>query len=693
MSAVSTIHIRTALAAVLASPGFRRSERMSRFLRHVVENALSGDDGQLKETSIGVAVFDRPPSYDPKQDPVVRNEARRLRAKLEQFYSGPGSSEPVRIEIPKGGYAPRFERVEPPVFESKRINIRWWLAAAALGVAAAAVSLYRPQPSAVAWHLSPLTTSPGRELQPSISPDGNRVAFASDERGNYDIYVRDPSGRQTRITAHPSDDLHPAWSPDGASLAFLRVNGARFDVVVLALATGVERRVGQLRELDFGSPTDDATQMFGLPGPTWSPDGRFLAVTDRTGSGAPIHLIAVDTGAVRAISSPPPRLHDLDPAFSPDGRTLAFCRWHTNSASDIYTVPVEGGAEKRITREPADFRGIGWMPNGRDLIVSSNRAGLYSLFHLSLADGALRAAAPSSGSAREPSVSRDGSRIVYTDYRLESQIWRIPLGRRGEPELVLPSTRQDHSVRLSPDGKKLAFVSDRSGAWEIWIADRDGRNSRQVTRFGGPLAGSVGWSPDSRSIAFDARPRGHSAIYLATEPEWEVRRWAENAFEEKMPSWSADGRWLYFNSGRQGSQQLWKAPVAGGEAVLVSAVFAADSAESPDGKSVYFGGRGPGLYRIDPLRGEPERIPTLATVDPKRLWTVDRRGLWLVDPSRSPISLLLLDPAGQLRKMAELPKDIVLSTPGLSISPEGAFAYFARRKESESDLMMLTTSP
>jgi adenylate cyclase len=112
--------IRAGLERVLASPGFANAGRMAAFLRYVVERTLAGESEQIKEYAIGVDVFGRDASYDPRLDSIVRVEARRLRSKLDEYYNGPGRDDEVVIRLQRGGYAPTFERriaspVEPAV--------------------------------------------------------------------------------------------------------------------------------------------------------------------------------------------------------------------------------------------------------------------------------------------------------------------------------------------------------------------------------------------------------------------------------------------------------------------------------------------------------------------------------------------------------------------------------------------------
>src|SRR5215468_8372210 len=152
--------VEAQLELILASPQFIRSERMSRFLRFVVERTLQGSGSDLKEYSVGVEVFDKDPSFDPRIDNNVRTEARRLRAKLAEYYAESGNRDALLIELPKGSYLPRFIPVEPPTPEpapvhpdapmapargSPRFGV--WAVVTVVIVAVAIVGWYRFQPA------------------------------------------------------------------------------------------------------------------------------------------------------------------------------------------------------------------------------------------------------------------------------------------------------------------------------------------------------------------------------------------------------------------------------------------------------------------------------------------------------------------------------------------------------------------
>lgn len=696
--------ILRAVEAIVQSEGFRRSDRMSRFLRHVVQNALANDQGQLKESAIGHAVFDRPADYDTKQDPVVRNEARRLRAKLDHFYQTEGGSARVRIEIPRGGYAPQFalqpgsnSATDSRSLPASRRVVMLVLTGFAL---AGLVGLYwmsRTPDIPVFGRIRPLSSTAESELHATFDRQGRWMAYCSNAKGNFDIYLRDQAASVRRVTRHEADELHPSFLPDGSHLVFGRVAGGGFDIVVVNLQSGEERTVARSEGLMFGGPVPDPTEMFGNPGPVWSPDGTEIAFTTVVGGESQaraIHLVKVRGGGIRQLTHPPGQRHDLDPAFSPDGTKLVFSRWLTNSSSEIFVASVKTGEARRLTAEQSDHRGFAWMPDGKSLVVSSNRSGLFGLWHLSIDGGTMRPLALSAGHARDPALSKDGTQLVFSEYRQQSEIWRSSTvfhsKGRGIHERIVESARQNHSAQISPDGKQVAYVSDRSGSWEIWVQDLATAQCRKVTHFEGPMVGSVQWAPDGKTLAFDARPQGRSAIFLVDlEGDREARVWSQSGFEDKMPSWSEDGRWLLFNSDRGGRQQLWKAPVtAPGNATLLSAEFAVDSRQARE--AVIYESSMAQLWLAPVLGGPAHPVPHLPPLPASRLWTGTSEGIWTVDTRSSPPEVWLADPAtGASRPAAILAGPVVENTPSLSISPLRDWVVYSLRKESRSQLLRL----
>jgi Tol biopolymer transport system component/serine/threonine protein kinase len=441
----------------------------------------------------------------------------------------------------------------------------------------------------------PLTSYPGEERQPTFSPDGNQVAFSwnGEKQDNFDIYVKlIGSGTQLRLTTAPEADTCPAWSPDGRSIAFIREGPVGKDSVYLVSPLGPpERKVVDIR---LTTPGYWPRRL------AWTPDGKSLIITDRNSDHEPLglFLLSVESAEKRRLTSPPQRLFvDSEPAFSPDGHTLSFIREVALGTRDIYLLTLSEdfqpiGEPKRLTFEnQLIFRPV-WTLDGREIIFSS---GPY------LGPNLFRIAASGSGkSQRLAGVGEDGSeatisgrtqRLVYTRELIDVNIWRLEVsglrGKIGSPTKLISSTRVDQSPQFSPNGKRVAFSSNQTGSFEVWLCDSDGSHTQQLTSLGAYCGGPV-WSPDGERIAFDSVRKGLWDIYVTNANGGKPKRLSNHPAGENLPSWSRDGKWIYFASDRSGEFQVWKVPAGGGEAVRVTRKGGFAAFESPDGQWVYY---------------------------------------------------------------------------------------------------------
>jgi len=235
---------------------------------------------------------------------------------------------------------------------------------------------------------------------------------------------------------------------------------------------------------------------------SWSPDSKSLAFVDRATAADPfkIFLVALDTGENRPLTGPPQQDYgDFYPAFSPDGRTLAFVRYTVSGAGDVFLEPPGGGNPTRVTSDKRSVYGLAWTPDGNDLVFSSNRSGASSLWRMAVNGPQGKEPKPVPEPA-ELALARAGSeglfRLAYASFITDSDVWRYELPHTDHPTRLIASTRYDHSAKYSPDGKRIVFVSDRSGYSEIWVCDADGANSVQLTSLNS-FAGSPRWSLDA----------------------------------------------------------------------------------------------------------------------------------------------------------------------------------------------------
>ena len=701
--------IKHELERLLASREFAHAGRLSRFLRFVVERTLAGDRESLKESVIGTAVYDRAPGYDPKVEPIVRTEARRMRAKLTDYYQNSGRDSGIQITIPTGGYMavieprrplrlavlPKPEASEPainPARHSGWARYIWTLAAAVVLVGAAALivmSRLGAPGNRMEFALTTITSYPGGQYRPAISPDGRQVAFtwSDDPIRNTDLYVVSADGGAPKrlTTAHAADTL-PAWSHDGKQIAFIRNN----TLMVVSPLGGGERALGPA----FPSWL------------SWAPEGNVLLVTDWVKGRNILALFAVDesNGSRRQLTSPPDGITgDTAGAVSPDGKRLAFIRCNLANC-DIYTAAYERSDVRRLTHDETAYAGLAWMPDGRTIVFSSRRWGPYMLWQVN-ASGGNPEAVPSAGDdSASPRTARGPSgkvRLVFEHRVTNASIWRQQFtadgsqtGPASAPERVIASTRVDSSPQFSPDGKRIVFASDRTGHDEIWAADADGSNQRALTHLR-QMAGSPRWAPDGNRIAFDMLGKNGRAVFLtdangATPQQWTP--WGNNS----RPSWSRDGRWIYYGANdSSGETQVWKISTAPDQTIRqVTQDGGFEAFESFDGATLYYT-RGAEL-RSMPLSGGPWKRITDRPVQPG-WWGLSEKGIYFADLQQPktdvfdrpfPVDLLDLQ-TGKIRPVVTIKGPVNRSTPDFAVTADGRTLFYCLLEVSTSQIRML----
>ncbi len=431
----------------------------------------------------------------------------------------------------------------------------------------------------------PLTTLPGLEWTPAFSPDGNMIAFTwsgEDKKPNPDIYVKIiGTESQLRLTTYPGFDIFPSWSPDGRYLAFGRryADAKRREAIMIVPALGGPER--KLYEVDWGDYEAHSNL-------AWSPDGKCLAFAEPDSSHRvfSIFLLAYDTLKKRQLTFPPAQYYgDHYCAFSPDGNQLAIVRNESAVNGDIYLVSITGGEPKRLTYVNRPIQGLAWTPDGHEIVFSSRPDDDLRLWRISASGGESE---PLGVAGMNPSIPLSKHKLAYVVDRTNADLWRIDLTdakkQKTKPARLAPSSRIEAQPQISPEGSMVAFSSNRTGKPELWKCDSEGRNPIQLTSFGGLNGGAGRWAPDSRYIAFDDRPEGHSDVFVISAAGGTPQRITTEASEDFLASWSRDGRWMYFTSNRNGEYQIWKQPAAGGKPIQVTRQGGYAAFESFDGK-------------------------------------------------------------------------------------------------------------
>jgi eukaryotic-like serine/threonine-protein kinase len=458
--------------------------------------------------------------------------------------------------------------------------------------------------------LVPITALTGWQDWPSLSPDGEHVAFewAGNRNDNHDIYVTIVGSRDVRrLTTNPADDFAPSWSPNGREIAFLRNENGATRIHVMSALGGPDRTLS-----DFPAWASIS----------WSSDARFI-VAGRVAERDPdrgIYLVPGSGGTPRAIETlrAPAEAHAA--AFSPDGRRLAYARcesidtegnsvWAERSSQgcQVRLVDVDQGyvprsAPRRLPVGPMSTVGaLTWDRDGKSIVFwghltkpGTEQSGdpyefADHLWRIS-PDGvhAPERIEVAGLNARRPTTSMSRDRLVFSRTEEDADIFRLVRGR--EPERILTSSAFDGHAQFSPDGRRIAFGSDRTGTFEIWVVEADGSSERQLTRGLTLYQGSPRWSPDGSLVAFDAlEANGDRHIWTIPAEGGAVRQLTKQAGEQSAPTWSHDGQWIYFSHNGSGWHEVWRVRSTGGTPEQISRNGSGVVAfESPDGQHVIY---------------------------------------------------------------------------------------------------------
>ena len=520
--------------------------------------------------------------------------------------------------------------------------------------------------------LTPLTTDPGYEGEPTFSPDGQTIAYVSDRDGNFEVYLQQISGGPAlNLTRNPAADIQPAFSPDGREIAFVSNRSGGSDI--MHAAPGLPLVGGDIWVMPaLGGPARRIVESGDFP--SWTPDGTELLYVHGTFRSSRIARIPAAGGQSRDLPIDEPLvLRYFFPSLSEDGRWLLFQNgkqvevvaatggkpkflargeapaWGPGSSSVLYTSATPGKSrtlwEAPFSLARGEFAGPAWpltFGRGADVGATASRDGTAIAF--SAVDESLNLqelpfdaeTGRVTGPVRELTAgnnhlgffapSPDGKAVVYAAERgAWSHLWRLDAPAPAV-ELTRDPNYSENNPEWSPDGREIAFSRTGTGAAQesqaLWIMNADGTNPRRVTEFSGEMA----WLPDGKALI----QRGDSVLRfdLATG----VGAPIVGAKIPTLLSVDPSGQWLAYQSTEGGRLGLAAVPVAGGSPrqVVTGSYETYHPFFSPSGRWVYFQPAHKDLFRV------PGPAQGWATAPPAKVTDFSGNDLYIENPRISP---------------------------------------------------------
>lgn len=622
--------------------------------------------------------------------PFARFGQMSLRAENESWVDANEEDSAGATDSAGGGASPApadAVRVEPRVVPPRGWRWPTW-ALVALLVLAPALYFTRAGPGASpSWRvadLRALTSDPGAELLPRISPDGTRVAFGKliEATGLDRLFIRAVEPSQLVALAPNSEnshDIRPVWSPDGSHIAYQRITRNKCTLYIVASLGGREREIGDCQ--DFSTSYFDFT-----------PDGQELVMALR-GEGAQSDLRFLRWNIATGVRQPlryehPSGEEDLDPRYSPDGRWIAFRRGIT-PYSDLWLMRADGSGVRQLTHLSGNIRGYTWSADSSALVFSSNHRGKFELYAIGAAGGAVQRLQVEP--AVFPDAARSGKTVVYQIQRTTSALAEVGLGAPAAPRNIGASTGSDTSPSVSPDGSRVAFLSDRSGSNQLWLYDRATDSAEALTDYRDALLFDPVWRADSAALLVTVRQEPAASrlveIDLASRRAREVSGKDENVLFGGYGT-RPDSFLLAVGASSTGARLLQREHPGARMQVDETLASGVQRAEAdPAHGSVYYTRPGTaGLFRRSVPGGAEQHLTdriSALTLDGWRL--VDGR-VWYLVPVDVRLNVLHeFDPEGNTdRVVAELP----FSIGGLhfSVSADRGRLYLGQVARQDTDI-------
>jgi TolB protein len=398
-----------------------------------------------------------------------------------------------------------------------------------------------------------VTNSDAFDADPSFSPDGKRIVFASSRDGNPEIYSINIEGTDLRrLTFDPKTDAHASFSPDGTQILFGsdRENEDGNLYLMNSDGSGVVKLVAWDKSSENAGPN------------SWSHDGtKVIFYSDRNGKDD-VYVVSAETVRRKLVLSEPD--NDLGtPVYSPDGRHILYSRGLEDKTGELRIFDRHTQETSLVTKTDRSSISARWFPDANWIAFSDRANGNSEIFRIRPDGSDLENLTKQPSSDATAVISPDGGQLVFWSDRGQpagAQLWIMNFdGSDAHP--LTPRKGWEGDAIWSPDGRSIVFVCDRldspGNLLDLCEINADGSGEKRLL-FHTNHDGQPTISPDNKRIVFVARSDGNLELYLVNRDGSGLRRLTRDPADDQWPDWSPDGRTILFGSNRGGKFAIYE---------------------------------------------------------------------------------------------------------------------------------------
>jgi Tol biopolymer transport system component/DNA-binding winged helix-turn-helix (wHTH) protein len=556
---------------------------------------------------------------------------------------------------------------------------------------AAIIWVEKPEPKVEEWNVTQFTSYAGETHAPAFSPDGSRIAFGWESApGKNDLYVKALGGEALlQLTHHPASAINPAWSPDGTQIAFMRLAGPDTGLYMVPALGGPEQKLqATSTPYEYAAPV------------SWSPDGKSIAYGDLIDKqvGDRMFLFSMETHQSRLFFHDPACAHESQLTFSNTGNQVAWLCVRKLDEIDLMVGDPQGKTRRLIRTVNVLVTGMSWMPDDSKLIINQQRGERGELFEVTLSDGNMKLAEAAKGDLHTiwPAVSAKTGALAWATWGSRIGLVRVDLQNpKATVEPILESSRDQKQASFSPDHKHIAFESNRSGSWQVWVGDADGSNLTPISN--GWQALFPRWSPDSRRLIYFQKEGETQFIYVMDIDERVPHKLLTSTREVGSPFWSLDGKWIYFQDESSFFKKYFRCSLDcnRNETLVRDGPRAVSMQPTQDGKYFYYVfADGPLKVFRETLNGDhlggdhlagPEEVEGIPPLAENSSMFVARKGIYFVSAAKPTVLEYFDFATRKTKEMVKMDKKIV---GGVWVSSDDRYALVPQLSDSHQDLML-----